>query len=198
MPKKSNRTYNNRYNTPTRARQFIRLRNIVFGLPITHIIGTQIPWGYEIDPTKVGWLRPVDRELRLLLKANKLRAYNTLKEISEWLCVETGKWIGPTSLSSIFIYRPPYPILLEPLDERLRFATAQDETPLIEWAQKRLKSTDAERAAQKRHYEDRERVVQAREATKRELGAICSSKGQYIDGKAGYCPTCMARKEDTR
>lgn len=113
------------------ARQLIRWRNIMLGLPITHIHIASIPYGYEIDPDKKGWLRPVDKQLQALYWARHLRCRSTLAELARWVSKEGGRPIGYHSLDMLFRYRPPLNTYLLPLHDRISIATCPTEEEAI-------------------------------------------------------------------
>ena len=114
------------------ARQLIRWRNIMLGLPIVHLRIAQIPFGYELDPDKEGWLRPVDKELHALYWAWRLKTRSTKAELARWVTKETGRYVSYQALYEIFRYRPPLATYLLPLNDRFSIATCPTEEKAIE------------------------------------------------------------------
>ncbi len=109
------------------ARQLIRHRNIMLGLPIPRSKFGTIPYGYEDDPDREAWLRPIQKELDALYFARNLRARSTIKQLAAWISKETGREITWQTLRILFRYRPPIAALLLPLHDRLSIATAPSE-----------------------------------------------------------------------
>ena len=52
-----------------------------------------VPFGYEIDPEDDSWLKPIVKELELLLLAKKHLKQYSYREVSAWLTTQSGRRI---------------------------------------------------------------------------------------------------------
>jgi len=52
-----------------------------------------VPFGYEIDPEDDSWLKPITKELELLLLAKKHLKQYSYREVSAWLTTQSGRRI---------------------------------------------------------------------------------------------------------
>ena len=52
-----------------------------------------VPFGYEIDPEDDSWLKPIAKELELLLLAKKHLKQYSYREVSAWLTTQSGRRI---------------------------------------------------------------------------------------------------------
>lgn len=114
------------------ARQLIRYRNIMLGLPIPTITYAKIPFGYEVDPDNTAMLRPVQKQLEALWAARLKFPKSTYPLLAEWVSEETGRYISFRGLQRIFNTRPPLEAYLLPLHDRINIATALTEKEAIE------------------------------------------------------------------
>ena len=126
------------------ARQLIRHRNIMLGLPITKLSIATCPYGYEQDPDDEHMLRPVQKELEALYFARILKSRSTYAQLAEWITKETGRPITKDSVRCLMRYRPPLSAYILTLDERIQIATCPTEEKAIaldprhiEWNQRK-------------------------------------------------------------
>jgi hypothetical protein len=140
MKLKSNRVW---VGAITNARQLIRYRNIMLGLPIRQARWgaklSQAPYGYEIDPDKPGWLRPVQLQLEALYYARKFERTTSRVALAKWVSDYTGRPVSVLTLRDLFRERPPLSTYLLDLDDRIAIATCPDEEEAI-----RLKNYSAD------------------------------------------------------
>ena len=52
-----------------------------------------VPFGYEIDPEDDSWLKPIAKELELLLLAKKHLKQYSYRKVSAWLTTQSGRRI---------------------------------------------------------------------------------------------------------
>ena len=61
-------------------------------------LSPQVPFGYEIDPDDEDWLKPITKELQLLVLANKHLKQYSYREVSAWLSTQSGRYISHMGL----------------------------------------------------------------------------------------------------
>ena len=61
-------------------------------------VSTQVPFGYEIDPEDDDWLKPITKELELLVLAKKHLKQYSYREVSAWLSTQSGRYISHMGL----------------------------------------------------------------------------------------------------
>jgi hypothetical protein len=150
------------------AKQLIRHRNIMLGLPITKLSTAFAPYGYEDDPDREGWYRPVQKELEALYWARQFKQRSTYRQLAEWLTKETGRSITRDSFRVICRYRPPLAALLLPLHDRLSIATCANEEKAIELDIRNARwNTRKSIEARSRYLKARSEVVKRKEEARR-------------------------------
>lgn len=92
-----------------------RHRQYMLGLPLPHISGPSIPWGYTLNE---GMLEPIDECFVLLVEAKHLMSECTYQELSDWLTTATGHNISPWGLQKIMQDRQPDDRAALPRNER--------------------------------------------------------------------------------
>lgn len=85
---------------------YTRQKRIMLGLPIKRWSST-IPYGYEIDPTNIQSLLPVQNYLVALLEAKKFLETCTTRDVAKWLAAITGREISHTGLIKLIHTRCP-------------------------------------------------------------------------------------------
>lgn len=151
------------------ARQLIRHRNIMLGLPIRYLDTAFIPYGYELDPDKEGWLRPVEKELQILYLARTSWAHSSLEKLAVWISNETGRPLTWQGLRSIFRTRLPLATYLLPLHDRISIATALNEDKAIEIQPEGRRWDTRNNPNRAKYYEARRAAVAKREQERRDL-----------------------------
>jgi|TARA_R110000823_G_scaffold73376_3_gene169014 hypothetical protein len=61
-------------------------------------VSHQVPFGYEIDPEDDDWLKPISKELELLVLAKKHLKQYSYREVSAWLSTQSGRYISHMGL----------------------------------------------------------------------------------------------------
>ena len=61
-------------------------------------LSPQVPFGYEIDPDDEDWLKPITKELELLVLAKKHLKQYSYREVSAWLSTQSGRYISHMGL----------------------------------------------------------------------------------------------------
>ena len=63
-------------------------------------LSKDVPWGYERDPNDPLILLPIPRELNQLERGKAFLGQFSLKEVSEWLSTQTGRYISARGLKA--------------------------------------------------------------------------------------------------
>lgn len=152
----------------------MRHRNIMLGLPITRLRIADYPFGYEPDPDKEGWLRPVQKQLEALWFARKFQRRSSMNELARWVTNHTGRPISSDGLRIIFRMRPPLEAYLLDLDDRFAIATCATEEEAIKRIPKKRRSPASKGNEGKARYNELriaavQRKEKAREAKQLEL-----------------------------
>lgn len=105
--------------------QLDRVRNMMLGLPIPKVgrgLAKDAPWGYAFSNQNPMMLEPVERELRLLLRARFYLRQNSYHDVAEWLSDKSGRKITAQGLYKIMKGRCPCNEIALPLKERMKLA----------------------------------------------------------------------------
>lgn len=155
------------------AKQLIRFRNIMMGLPILYMcnptINNDIPFGYEHDSDREGWLRPVQKQLEALYWARTLVKRATMEELAAWITQETGRTLTRRAWQSIIYTRPPLSVYLLPLNERIQIATSETEETAIAKAPVGIQWTLRKRIKERTEYTQARRKVKSGTSEVKEL-----------------------------